>query len=84
MGVAQRKMDQHLTEHQALILLTVAEEGSIKGAAEKLGVHSQTLKTQLGNVLAITGSKTSLQAYHRLVKGVRVITTTEHRMEVEE
>lgn len=77
-------MAQGLTKREALALLTAAECDTDADAAKLLGVSVQTLKNQLLIVRSKTGSVKTLQAYHRLVRGVRFVSETNNRIEIEE
>jgi DNA-binding CsgD family transcriptional regulator len=77
-------MAQGLTKREAQSLLATAELDTDVDAAESLGISVQTLKNHLFSVRKKTGATKTLQAYHRLVKGVRFVTETHQRIETEE
>lgn len=73
-----------MTPRQIEALLTVAEAGSIKVAAELMRISPRTVKELLGGVMRKTSSDSSLQAYHRLIRGVRMTSTTTQKIETED
>lgn len=70
-------MAHGVTARELEILWYVAEHGSNRAAAELLGISEQTVKNMLSKLLIRTRSRSTLQAYHRLIGGrpIRLVTT---------
>lgn len=77
-------MDAGVTPRQVEALLMAAETGSIAAAAERMRISPRTVKELLGGVMRKTSSDSSLQAYHRLIRGVRMTSTTTQKIETED
>jgi len=61
--------------------MTEARLGSVHKAAALLGISPQTHKNLTWSLRGKLGARTNLQAYAMLSKGVRVVTTTEIKLE---
>lgn len=77
-------MAQGLTRHEAHVLLAAATFDSDQLAAESLGMALQNFKNTLQGVRRKTDSVRTVQAYHRLVRGIRLVSETTQRIEIEE
>lgn len=73
------------TEHELVCLFAAAEHDlNLRAVGEELGLAHQTVKNHLHSCRQRLGTRTTLTAYHRLVRGVRFETIVTTRMVVEE
>jgi DNA-binding CsgD family transcriptional regulator len=65
-----------LTDRELEVLWCVAEYGGNQQAADRLGIKVQTVTNTLDSIHRKTGSQSTVQSYHRVYRGPRLITRT--------